>query len=33
MNPEKGTEIADCWKEFHLMIIAILKKAPSKKYL
>ena len=31
MNPEKGMEIADCWKEFHPMVRAILKKATSKK--
>ena len=31
MNPEKGMEIADCWKEFHLMVRAILKKATPKK--
>ena len=31
MNPEKVTEIADCWKEFHPMVRAILKKATSKK--
>ena len=26
MNAEKGTEIADCWKEFHPEIRSILKK-------
>ena len=32
MNPEKGTEIAACWKEFHPEIRSILKKATAKKY-
>jgi len=30
MNPEKGTEIAACWKEFHPEIRSILKKATTK---
>ena len=30
MNPEKGTEIAACWKEFHPEIRSILKKATAK---
>jgi len=30
MNPEKGTEIAACWKEFHPEIRNIVKKAFAK---
>jgi hypothetical protein len=30
MNPQKGTEIAACWKEFHPEIRSILKKATAK---
>ena len=31
MNPEKGTELAVCWKEFHPEIRSIVKKATAKK--
>ena len=30
MNPQKGTEIAACWKEFHPEIRNIVKKAIEK---
>jgi hypothetical protein len=30
MNPEKGTEIAACWKEFYPEIRSILKKTTAK---
>ena len=30
MNPEKGTEIAACWKEFHPEVRSILTKATAK---
>ena len=32
MNPQKGTEIAACWKEFHPEIRSILKKAMQQIY-
>ena len=30
MNPEKGMEIAECWKEFNPIVRNMLKKATSK---
>ena len=30
MNPEKGMEMAECWKEFNPMVRDLFKKATSK---
>jgi len=30
MNPEKGMEMAECWKEFNPIVRDLLKKATSK---
>jgi len=30
MNPEKGMEMAECWKEFNPIVRDLLKKSTSK---